>query len=538
MALPLNIDDVLLGRSVEWERLEFKQNWNPEDVLHTLCAFANDFHNLGGGYLFIGIADNGGRPVLPPSGLNPAALDRLQKDVLEIGHRIVPAYHPLMDPCVIQDQHVLVLRAPGGQSRPYKAPLSLSKDSKVYGYYIRKGSSTVKANSDDEVELFSLAAQVPYDDRMNQRSSILDLRLPLIKAFLRDIGSALADQADAMAFDDLCRRMAITDGPTEYTLPRNVGLMFFNEEPERFFPQTQIDIVLFPNGPAGSRIIERTFKGPLSQMLRDALLFINNSVLEETVDKRPERAEADRFFNYPYAAVEETLVNAVYHRSYETREPIEVRVLPECITITSYPGPDRSISLADLDNGRLVARRYRNRRIGEFLKELRLTEGRGTGIPTVIRAMRENGSPAPTFDTDADRTYFTATLPVHPSTTPTVTPQVTPTVTPTVTPQVTPTVTPQVTPTVGQKAGRSKMQTLLIYCASPRDRVSVQARLGLKDKNNVLRRYLIPAIAAGWLTMTDPAHPNSPAQKYRTTPQGLALLNAAGQEEDEPAPAL
>ncbi len=82
------------------------------------------------------------------------------------------------------------------------------------------------------------------------------------------------------------------------------------------------------------------------------------------------------------------------------------------------------------------------------------------------------------------------------------------------------------------------MQTLLIYCTSPRDRVSVQARLGLKDKNNVLRRYLIPAIAAGWLTMTDPAHPNSPAQKYRTTPQGLALLNAAGQEEDEPAPAL
>lgn len=52
MALPLNIDDVLLGRSVEWERLEFKKNWNPEDVLHTLCAFANDFHNLGGGYLF------------------------------------------------------------------------------------------------------------------------------------------------------------------------------------------------------------------------------------------------------------------------------------------------------------------------------------------------------------------------------------------------------------------------------------------------------------------------------------------------------
>lgn len=202
MALPINMDDILQGRSVEWERLEFKESWNPEDVLHTLCAFANDFHNLGGGYLFIGIGDDCGRPVLPPSGLNPSTLDRLQKEVLELGHKIIPAYHPLMEPCVIQGMNVLVLRAPGGQSRPYKAPVSLSKDNKVYRYYLRKGSSTVRANPNDETELFSLAAQIPFDDRMNQRASVQDLRLSLIQAFLRDVGSSLAGQADRMAFEE------------------------------------------------------------------------------------------------------------------------------------------------------------------------------------------------------------------------------------------------------------------------------------------------------------------------------------------------
>jgi ATP-dependent DNA helicase RecG len=30
MHLPINIDDVLHGQTVEWERLEFKQGWNPE----------------------------------------------------------------------------------------------------------------------------------------------------------------------------------------------------------------------------------------------------------------------------------------------------------------------------------------------------------------------------------------------------------------------------------------------------------------------------------------------------------------------------
>ena len=58
MSLPININDLLHGKHVEWERLEFKVGWNPEAVLHTLCAFANDIHNLGGGYILMGIAED------------------------------------------------------------------------------------------------------------------------------------------------------------------------------------------------------------------------------------------------------------------------------------------------------------------------------------------------------------------------------------------------------------------------------------------------------------------------------------------------
>lgn len=51
MSLPIAITDILHGHAVEWERLKFKESWNPLKVLHTLCAFANDFRNLGGGYV-------------------------------------------------------------------------------------------------------------------------------------------------------------------------------------------------------------------------------------------------------------------------------------------------------------------------------------------------------------------------------------------------------------------------------------------------------------------------------------------------------
>lgn len=58
-------------------------------------------------------------------------------------------------------------------------------------------------------------------------------------------------------------------------------------------------------------------------------------------------------------------------------------------------------------------RRYRNRRIGDFLKELHLVEGRNTGIPTAIRAIKENGSPLPLLLTDEERSFFSVIIPIH-----------------------------------------------------------------------------------------------------------------------------
>src|SRR5690606_19778025 len=64
--------------------------------------------------------------------------------------------------------------------------------------------------------------------------------------------------------------------------------------------------------------------------------------------------------------------------------------------------------------GRVFPRRYRNRRLGDFLKELNLTEGKATGIPTIRKVMKINGSPMPEFITDEERSFFQVNVPVHP----------------------------------------------------------------------------------------------------------------------------
>jgi ATP-dependent DNA helicase RecG len=256
---------------------------------------------------------------------------------------------------------------------------------------------------------------VPFDDRVNHHTDLHDLKLPLMRSFLKEVKSELYSRSARMPFATLGRPMAIIDGPEEAPKPRNVGLLFFSEAPERFFPGTQIDVVYFPTGAGGDRLEEQIFRGPVHQQLRDALRHLRNRVLRERVTKVPDRAECARVFNFPFPAVEEALVNAVYHRGYDQREPVEVRISPQRIEVVSYPGPDPSIRREALKGDRIVARRYRNRRIGAFLKELDLTEGRSTGIPKIRESMRKNGSPPPRFDTDEGRTYFLVELPVHPA---------------------------------------------------------------------------------------------------------------------------
>ena len=122
------------------------------------------------------------------------------------------------------------------------------------------------------------------------------------------------------------------------------------------------------------------------------------------------QAEAEHYYNYPYNALEEALVNAVFHKSYRDGEPVEIRIYVDRIQILNYPGPDKWINMDKFVIGKIRARKYRNRRIGEFFKEIELSEKQGTGIPTIISELKRNGSPLPEFETDDDRTYLITTI--------------------------------------------------------------------------------------------------------------------------------
>lgn len=352
MAIPTNIKTLLSGEVVEWARIEFKETWDPVASLKTICAFANDLDNWGGGYIVIGVEEENGRPVYPLKGVPAEKLDKYQKEIFAKCKLIRPAYMPIIGKETYQDKQFIVIWCPGGDNRPYSSPKTMEKDNKERIHYIRKASNTVEPSDDEEKDLFNLANRVPFDDRVNHQAEMSDLNITLIQNYLKEIKSSLYEKAKTGDFVEVCQDMNIVSALPEYTKPKNVGLMFFSMEPDKFFPYTQIDVVQFPSGLGGNDIIEKTFKGPIHQQLRDALQYIKNVIITEKVVKHPDRAEADRFFNFPYAAVEEALSNAVYHRAYDEREPIEVRVENDRVEIVSFPGPDRSVTIEGLKSFR------------------------------------------------------------------------------------------------------------------------------------------------------------------------------------------
>ena len=97
MKLPTSIENILNESIVENARLELKKNWNPEPILHTICAFANDIDNWGGGYILIGVEEENGRPKMQITGLELSEIDKIQKELLAKCKLIRPSYTPIVD---------------------------------------------------------------------------------------------------------------------------------------------------------------------------------------------------------------------------------------------------------------------------------------------------------------------------------------------------------------------------------------------------------------------------------------------------------
>lgn len=419
MALPINIEDLLRKNKVESNRIEFKKGWNPDEIFRSICAFATDFEDTGGGYILVGVEqDDNGVAKRPVSGLPLETIDAINKKIVNFENKIYPKYMVKTSPEEVDGRHILVIWAPAGINRPYCVNENVTVKKSPQKFYIRSKASTIEARGEILDQVRELATRIPFDERGNEAINLDDISGTLVYEHLKKVGSKLRENFHDRPLIDILEAMDLLTGPTEHRVIKNVAAMMFCEHPEKFFPVTQVDIVHFPEGSIENpdlMIEVPKIVGPVPKMIEDTLSYIHTNVIKQRIVKPEDSEKSVKVFNYPYQAFEESISNCLYHRDYQEREPVEITIEPTHIDILSFAGPDRSISAEAIKAAKkLKARRYKNRRLGDFLKELDLTEGRSTGIPTIQKALQDNGNPPAIIETDDDRTYFLLTIPCHP----------------------------------------------------------------------------------------------------------------------------
>ena len=249
MELEINVEDLLNKRRIESDRIEFKEGWNPDDIYRSVCAYANDFDNVGGGYILIGVEENNGVAVRPITGLDDYEIDKIQKEILGYNNTMIPAYYPKVIIEEVDDKIIMVLWVTPGIQRPYKAPehVTAKKDKKHY-YYIRYASSSVRANVEQERELINMTNYAPFDTRPNFEATENDISIALLTDHLNTTRSKLAKQINKRGVMEILNDMQLLVGPPEHQYLSNVALMMFCEHLDKFFPYTQVEITKFPEG--------------------------------------------------------------------------------------------------------------------------------------------------------------------------------------------------------------------------------------------------------------------------------------------------
>ena len=78
-------------------------------------------------------------------------------------------------------------------------------------------------------------------------------------------------------FIDILKQRDLVTGSAENLRPKNIALMMFSENPSEYFPYTEIDIVIYPEGKVKNprKFIEvPPIKGPIDRMFKETISYL------------------------------------------------------------------------------------------------------------------------------------------------------------------------------------------------------------------------------------------------------------------------
>ena len=402
----------------ESQRVGWKEDVaDTDDVAETLSAFANDWSNLGGGYVVCGAKeekDEHGFPLIAIVGLSATRLKEVEGKVLTACRdRVSPSIAPIIQelPTQSADRRVLVFIMPATRS----AHLFRRREGPGK-HYVRISRETREARNGILRELLVRKGILEeWDRRPCGTATVNDLDLLALRDSLqrmnvfhpdRGIEEYLSDTRSLSPFvPPLCFREPLTG-----TLrPRNFVMLLYGRNLQTHIPGAYALFSIYPGLDRSEPHAERhELAGTLVEQARRLveLLDVQSYVAFDKTNRATPNA-----VKYPPQALHEAMINALAHRDYETVEPTRVTVFSDRIEILSPGSVPTGVSVDELRRGQAPAK-WRNQSLAWFLNRLQLAQAEGQGIPTILRSMREEGCPPPRFEVNEVRVV--CLLPAHP----------------------------------------------------------------------------------------------------------------------------
>jgi ATP-dependent DNA helicase RecG len=364
----------------------------PQRLYEALSAFAN---RTGGGVLLFGLDEKAGFRVV---GVKDA--HRLQEEISSLAASgMEPALRPEFTVAEIDGKRVVAVEVeevPAAQRPCYYRTAGLQK-----GSYIRVGN-TNRLMSDYEIFGYVSARQQPtFDREAVPGTTIDDLDRDAVDAYLDTVQRTRPRTALARdEFEPALVRCSIAADDNGVLRPTLAGLLVFGQYPQQFEGQLVITFLQFfgtredEPTPRGERFLDnRKFEGALPRIVDDAVDYVLASIRKSSLIEGVFRRDIPE---YPEAAIREAIVNAVGHRDYSgyTRGSyVQLRLFADRLEIHSPGGLYGSVTEENIDSEHST----RNWALMRILEDLHVVENRGSGIATMVHAMREANLEPPRF---------------------------------------------------------------------------------------------------------------------------------------------
>ena len=318
-----------------------------------------------------------------------------------VRQNVQPAFIPSWSCIAFDDDKIvgIIGLSSDGPDKPYKAKLG-----KAWKTYIRVGTTSRKANHEEEGRLYQSARVMRYDIKPVHETGLESLDLDRIKNYFQIQKRDAPATEDIEAWQRILTNIDILTEVAGTTMATVAGLLLFGTNPNRRLPQAGMTAAAFPEDDKDYNTVdEEIIRGPLVSVIAPKERVAERGVIDRAVDFVSrnvgsvawlEGGRRHRKKELPLDAVREAIVNAVTHRDYTLAgTDVEISLYCDRLEVISPGRLPNGVTVEKMKEGLRAAR---NELLKEILRDYGYVEHFGMGVRNrIIESMRKHNGTEP-----------------------------------------------------------------------------------------------------------------------------------------------